>query len=202
MKDLLTEITHIIYEELGVSDVVTSSADEILKLIIADSKIKDKSIHKNGNVLYAFCNVNVNVSYDLYYLNNEEEINNLKLMASETNKVDNKHYTLYTTIFYIRNINKYVSYNGGLQHELEHIYQIIQSGKYLIKPQHQSMYSTAIGLMKTGSSIEKIVGGVIYYNNKFEKDAIANGVYELIMNKYPSNPLQTLENTTDRKSVV
>ena len=48
MKDLLTEIKHRLVEELGVSDIVTASANEIQRLIISDSRTKPKAKHKNG----------------------------------------------------------------------------------------------------------------------------------------------------------
>ena len=200
MKDLLTEIKHRLVEELGVSDIVTASANEIQRLIIADSRTKPKAKHKNGNFTYDFCKAKVDVYYDLYYLNNEQEIKMLSLRPSRANKTDNG-YMLYTTIFYIRSQNKYIAYQGGLQHELEHIYQMIQSGKYLLTPQSSKIYRTAIRLFTIGSPAEKLVGSVIYCNNKFEKDAIANGLYKLIMDNPNVDPYTTLEKTPHYRNI-
>ena len=200
MKDLLTEIKHRLVEELGVSDMVATSVNEIQRLIIADSRTKPKAKHKNGNFTYDFCKTKVDVYYDLYYLNNEQEIETLSLKSSQANETA-YGYILYTTMFYVRNQNKYITYQGGLQHELEHIYQMIQSGNYLLTPQSSKIYETAIRLMKIGSPIEKLVGGVVYYNNKFEKDAIANGLYKLIMDNPNVDPYTTLEKTTHYRNI-
>ena len=103
MKDLLTEIKHRLVEELGVSDIVTASANEIQRLIIADSRTKPKAKHKNGNFTYDFCKTKVDVYYDLYYLNDEQEIKTLNLRSSQVNETDNG-YVLYTTMFYITKV--------------------------------------------------------------------------------------------------
>ena len=46
-----------------------------------------------------------------------------------------------------------------------------------------------------------MVGKVIYCNNKFEKDAIANGLYKLIMDNPNVDPYTTLEKTPHYRTI-
>ena len=88
------------------------------------------------------------------------------------------------------------------QHEFEHIYQMIRSGNDLLKDTSIDMYGTALSLMKDDDVIKKLVGYVVYYNNKFEKDAFVNAIYKQIMDNNENTPTQTLKNTITYQNIL
>lgn len=204
MKDLLTEIKNSLYEELGISKEVTRVSNDIISQIIKDSKKLPISKVKTNTINYQYNNNLIEVEYVLYYVIDEEDFNETRqyITAGESNKINTQKYYLKTNIVYRKDINQYIDYNGMTQHEFEHIYQMIRSGNDLLKDTSIDMYGTALSLMKDDDVIKKLVGYVVYYNNKFEKDAFVNAIYKQIMDNNENTPTQTLKNTITYQNIL
>ena len=208
MKNLLTEIKEKLYEELGVADIVSTASSNLLSEIIKHSKTVPSGKYgirrfKHGEFNYLFENNTLNVFYDLYYVSTYDDINySIPPNSGTSNKINNNVYKLKVTIVYIRDINKYIDVNGNIQHELEHIYQMIKSGKHLLsKSGSRTLYRNSEILRGFSDIYSKIVGTVIYYACKFEKDAFANAIYRQIMNNPNVNPYETLKSTITYQNI-
>lgn len=188
---LFEEIVQQINEELGVSDLVTNTTNNIISAIIKDNKInkKFKGRIENFNVF----GINISVIYQIYVVNTINDI--INIVTDNPGRTD-RTLNIYTTIVYVKELNKYIDYNGTTQHEIEHLYQTIKSKKLLLHPESADMYKTACNLVEYGSTIyDGIVGYVVYYNNKFEKDAFANDTYRQIIDNPREKPIEIVKNT-------
>lgn len=208
MKNLLTEIKEKLYEELGVADIVSTASSNLLSEIIKHSKTVPSGKYgiqrfKHGEFNYLFENNTINVFYDLYYMSTYDDIKySIPSNRGTSNKINNNVYKLKVTIVYIRDINKYIDVNGNIQHELEHIYQMIKSGKNLLsKSGSRILYRNAEILRGFSDIYSKIVGTVIYYACKFEKDAFANAIYKQIIDNPNVNPYETLKSTITYQNI-
>ena len=205
MNNLLTEIKEKLYEELGVADVVSTASSNLLSEIIKHSKTvpSEKYGFKHGEFNYLFENNTINVFYDLYYVSTYDDIvYSTPSNRGSSNKINNNVYGLKVTIVYVRDINQYIDFNGNLQHELEHIYQMIKSGKHLLSKRDSHIFYEKANILKGFSDIYcQIVGTVVYYACKFEKDAFVNAIYRQIMNNPNVNPYETLQSTITYKNI-
>ena len=208
MKNLLMEIKNSLYEEMGISKEVTNISNDILSSIIKDSKTIPYNDIKKHNFIYEYNGNKIYVDYTLYYVLDEDSINtvikhdNINTFGESDRKSKNIYY-LKTTVFYQRDINKYVDYNGTIQHEFEHIYQMIKSGKHLLSNViTKDIYTTADYLRHKSDIISKLIGYTIYYNNRFEQDAFANGLYKKIMDNPTRNPYDILQQDVTYKNVL
>ena len=212
MKNLLTEIKEKLYEELGVADIVSTTSSNLLSEIIKHSKTVPLAIpsekngiqrFKHGEFNYLFENNTINVFYDLYYVFTYDDIvYSIPSNRGTSNKISNNVYKLKVTIVYVLDINKYIDVNGNIQHELEHIYQMIKSGTSLLsKSDSLTLYKIADILKGFSDIYSKIVGTVVYYACKFEKDAFANAIYRQIMDNPNVNPYETLKSTITYQNI-
>ena len=192
---LITEIKKQLFEELGVSDKVTKAAKDIFKAIIYDSKLHGRAKNKSGAVQYSFDGIDVDVIYYLYYVRTVEDFDDSKFIAN-SDMVSPKHFIVRTTVLYDYSQNKYVDPEGSLQHELEHVYQQASSGNLLLqKEKSRDIYRISERLINSERNSERIVGFIVYYNNRFEKDAIANEFYKTIMDNPNENPFELLKSS-------
>lgn len=200
MKELLTEIKQIMYEEMGVSDTVTRNTKNIISQIVKDSKQYPYSNFKQGTFIYITTdNFNIKVNYDLYYCEDNNHVPNI--VETGYSLWDGKIFTLNTTIVYIKSENKYKDYRGTTQHEMDHIYKMYKSKKHLIsKPTSQQLYYIA-DKFKYQDFPHKLVGYVIYYNNNFEKDAFINSIYKTIMDNNDIDPYITIQNSRTYQNI-
>ena len=203
MENLITEIKNKLYEELGVADIVTTTSNDILAKIIKHSKTipsEERTVQnfKEGNFDYVFENHTIKVNYTIYYVNKYNDIErSISTNRGFSKKWINNTFILKTTIVYAKDINKYVDYNGNLQHEMEHIYQMIKSGTALLtKKDDIKLYQKAEELKNSNDMYAQFVGHIIYYGFKFERDAFANSVYREIMNNPNSDPYEIVKSTT------
>lgn len=208
MKDLLIEIKQKLYEELGVADIVSATPSDILSKIIQHSKTIPSGKNsikrfKHGDFQYIFENNTINIIYDLYYVGTYDDIiYSIPNNRGTSKKEKNGTFTLKTIIVYVRDINKYVDFNGTLQHEFEHVFQMIKSGKSLLsKRESIKLYNISKQLKSFSNIYCKIVGTVIYYGCKFEKDAFVNGIYKQIMDNPYNNPYETLKTTITYQNI-
>lgn len=196
--ELFEEIVKAINEELGISDLVTITVNDIISQIINDQKKYPNNKIKTG--ILNNCNLfgkKVDINYTLYFCDDENQLNNITNINTGKNKIVKNKYIIYTTICYIKSLNKYIDFKGTTQHEIEHLYQIIQSNKsFLYKPKTEKIYNTSLQLAKYGSHYEKIVGYTIYYNCKFEKNAFGNETYRQLIDFPNNDPMKLIKQTT------
>ncbi len=199
-NNLITEIKKSINEELGISKIVTNETNSLISTIINDSKKQPKQNNmKNGLFDTMVFGVPISVQYQIFYVNSYQDINTLNIVNPGNLTDDN---FIVTTLCYIKDQNKYIDYDGSTQHELQHLYQELMSGKDLLEnPKIKKIYTTAIKLAKSTNAFEKFVGFTIYYGNKFEKDAFMNEMYKQIMDNWQINPFETIKKTVVYRNI-
>jgi len=198
-KNLITEIKKVINEELGISRTVVKETNMLIANIVKNAKEQNKQNNIKKGIFRTFVfSFPIEVEYQIFYLNDSTDIKKLNLV----NPGNFKNNYLTTTLCYLRNQNRYVDYNGTTQHEIEHLFQEMKSSKDLLNnDKSKKMYNTATKLAKSTDAFEKIVGYVIYYNNKFEKDAFINEIYKQIMDNWQIDPFETVKNTIVYKNI-
>ena len=203
MKDLLTEIKIKINEESGIADEVNNMTNNIINNIIMNSR-KNKGVNFVSNSFnFVENNISIKVNYQLFRVATITDIDSLSFPFGNnglSKRTNNNNFELKTIIIYIKDLNKYIDYDGTTQHEVEHIFQMLKSNSDLIeKPKSKSLYNKAINLITgTKDFYHNIIGFVIYYNNKFEKDAFINDTYRMLMD----NPLTQFETLVNNKTYI
>ena len=203
--ELLKEIKRLVKEELGISDEVKEHVSKIFKDIITDAKIRGKNEKPNvktGQFVYRIDDVSICVKYKVMYLNDMSEFDTTEYVAS-SDFLNRKYLNLVTTLVYDRSQNKYIDFDGTLQHEFEHIYQQMKSGKPLtVRRTSNEIYEQACELIHDGNTnLERVVGYAVYYNCKFEKDAYANDMYKNIMDNELDDPYTIVKNSLTYRNV-
>lgn len=202
MKDLITEIKQVMVEELGVSKEVAKTANNILQQIIKDSHTIPYSDRKSNSFNYNLMDNIITVHYELSYVDNEEDIV-LNNRIGYSKKIKDKEYFLSTNLWYIKNENRYIDFEGTIQHEVEHIYQMIRSNTTLLdNEKSENIYKIAEYLRNNRDVWYKLVGYAVYYNNKFEKDAFVNGIYNSIVNNPQKSPYDMLKKSATYSNIM
>lgn len=201
---LFEEIVQELNEELGISQLVSDTTNILISDISKDAKKQPYSDVKNGCLKnYTLFGKKYNVFYTLYFF---ETMKDKEKTQNNNPGRSTKKNDIYVSVCYIKEINKYIDYDGTTQHELEHVYQIVKSKKYLLTPQSVPIYQTAVNLITNGISkqnfYETLVGFTVYYNNKFEKDAFANDIYRTIIDNPQKEPMETVKKTDTYSNIV
>lgn len=194
--ELFEQIVEIVNEELGISNVVKSTTDSIMSAILKDKKGKPLFKNKRSGVIKRFKLFNkvINIEYDIYFVNDKSEIDQLGIQIAGYYNDEKK--TLKTTLIYIKNENKYLDFDGTLQHEVEHAYQTYKSGKPLISPKNVTVYAKANSMTNSSDDLVRVVGYTLYYANKFEIDGKINGLYKHILDNWSKPPIEVVKETT------
>lgn len=210
--ELINEIKQIVKEELGISEEVKKHVSEIFKQIIWEARLRGKAEKPNvktGEFQYFVQKddsvdglAGINVIYKVIYLDSILDLDNDEYMGS-SDFLGPNNFNLFTTVIYDRSKNKYIDFEGTLQHEFEHIFQQMHAGKpALHKDSTRLIYNKANALINNPSTnAEKIVGYAVYYNTKFEKDAYANDLYKTIMDNPKDNPYEIVKNNIVYRNV-
>ena len=86
--ELFEEIVKAINEELGVSDLVTTTVNDIISQIINDQKKYPHNAIKTG--ILNNCSLfgkKVDINYTLYFCDNENQLNNITNINTGKNKI-------------------------------------------------------------------------------------------------------------------
>lgn len=200
--ELFEEITMMVNEELGISNLVTQTTNNIINMIAQKSgKILSVGYNKSGciNGVNIF-GKKIDIYYTVYFVKTINDVNSIKCTWS--GGYNDEHNRLTTSIVYIEDENRFVDYMGTTQHELEHIYQTVMNKKNLISaPKTKKIYIAAKELMKSSDFFEQVVGYSIYYANKFEGDGYANSFYKMISDNPQKNPMDIIKETTMFKNI-
>ena len=194
--ELIEEIKSVVNEELGISDLVTKTTESLISQIVNHQKQLPYTLKsKEGFFATKLFGKEITIMYTVYFLDDEEEYNALDLFNPATLSNDLKK--LRTTICYVKSLNKYVDYAGSTQHEIEHLYQAIKSKNFPnLKPKTSEIYDTAMHLIGSSDWYKQVVGYVIYYNNKFEKNAFGNEIYRSLVDNPHKKPLDIVKESS------
>lgn len=181
-------LRQLVCEELGINDALKNATDEILDLIRKDlSQIKPKQTSnpnvsfKESSINYNFGNLNIQINYRIYNLNDESLWSNDLKNHAFYNK-QNKSITL---IGHSIRGHLLVPFCEALQHEIEHLFHFNKMNVHQEKS--ISLYQTArLGLIST-NRIEQCLGCIIYYSRKFEQQAYLNGAYKFFISALETN---------------
>lgn len=197
--NLFEEITRLVKEELGVSELVKTETQNLIDKIVADSNKMSFQLY-SGKFKTPLFGKTIDVIYQIRIVNNEDEFKLLKIPNAGSFSEDCN--VLKTTIVYMANEQQYLDYNGTTEHEVKHIFQVANSGKnFLSKNKTQAMYKTALMLTDMHDYYEQVVGWTIYYACKFEKDAFMSGLYRRISDNWSEKPIEIVQQTNLYKNL-
>lgn len=193
MKQL---IDYILLEELGISNEVIKITS-MIKNEIANDYIQNNNNPENLRWLHLSSNESVSVFKNAltvkfksteiiinYYVINRdicEDSTVRKFINTYNSKFDLKTNKL---ILFLIADKKKIYWNvcsDTLQHEIEHWYQQYRKGNELIKFNHLKKYNNHLELINSDNPFKHNIGLIYYYSEKFEHDAIMNGLYNKIM---------------------
>ena len=199
--ELFEEIVQLVKEELGISEIVKNTTNNIMSVTLKDKKGKPLFKNKRSGIIENFnlFGKSTRIEYDVYFVRDKSEINSLGLF--NLGSYNGKTNTLKVTLVFVRNENRYTDLEGTLQHEVEHAYQESRSGKSLITPKNTDTYIKANRLMQSNDDYEKLVGCTLYLANKFEKDGKINGLYKEIMDNWGKAPIDVVKETAIYKNI-
>lgn len=191
--ELISEIKKIVSEELGLSELVKETSQNLISAIIRNNKKNKLSETGDGKFLYTLFGKQVHILYHMYYVKNNEDLEALKIKSPGA-YYENEN-TLETTIVYVKDKNIYFDYAGTTRHELKHLYQAIKKKKPLLFGKNENVYQKAGVLRNSEDFFEQIVGYTIYYANKFERDAIVSTWYSLIDSNTTKDSYEVIKDT-------
>ena len=206
--DLLTEIKNTVNEEYGISDVVNLETRKIINTIKSYKPKNSKQTingfpSSEGKISdYNFLNSKIDLYFRIYYIKDNNQIELINDINPGYTNFDENTQKYYLTTTVICNKGNFIDYNGTTEHEVDHLFKIKKTGKMpLIKPTSKDIYQKARNLIIKNDFYSQIVGYVIYYNNKFEKDAFASEIYRIIMDNPHSEPFETVEKNVTFKNI-
>ena len=200
--ELFEEIVMAVNEELGISDLVTQTSNNIISMIAQKSGRKlsagnQKSGSINGVNIFG---KKIDIYYTVFFVKSIDDVNTINCIWSGGYNDDLNRLT--TTIVYVEDENRYVDYTGTTQHELEHIYQTVKAKKNLLSvPKTTKIYVAAKNLMRSKDFFEQVVGYSVYYANKFERDGYANTYYRMILDDPKRPPIEIIKETSVFKNL-
>lgn len=190
-RELEESMTYLIQEELGISNTVLNNSKLIINNIkLALVKTKSKPFSEDG-LEYKTGLLPKNEYIDLPdvewryfdFPNEDSLLKHVRNIAFSTkyNQLTDK---LTVAIFAIKGVIEDRTLYDSVAHELEHRYQIEQSGDNLIRTdKSKTIYSNIISLKNTNNKVAIAIGDVLYASYKFEQDAFIHGAYEFMMQK-------------------
>lgn len=200
---ILNEITNILNEERGISDIVSNLTFKIKNNIISAIN-NSKSLPINYNEVtfkkgtleeFNFNNKNITIKWAYYSFASNEFLNNFpyKIPTSNCNKITNDSYILNITIVAINGNFVLTKIMETIQHELEHIWET-SNMQYSYK--NMDLYEYGNQLLKGQNEYKKAIGSILYLSQKWEQRAYANGVYQYLINhKYPEHSRLNIKET-------
>ena len=188
MEQLILEIKKALHEDLGIRLDVKNAFNNIKTLIVRDSKWEIYRKDEAGNMVKTgaiknvdvFKGVKINIRYHIIYCETADEINEKKRCYPYTCYFSQEQNTLSTMLFYINDKRMY--FDDSSQHELDHVYKaLLTKQKMLSKKVTRDIYQRSVSEMHSDDLTIRYISYVIYYNNRFERDAFANTIYSNII---------------------
>lgn len=203
-------INKIINEELSISNDVNDLTIKI-KNLISNDYARNIGYERCYTILYKGFNREVfsneiTINYDnksiivVYYILEDASQEIIKQYNSIFNSTSNNR--ILRLELYLTSHNNKINWKKNsrdLQHEVEHLFQLIKKGKDLLSDKQFSEYNELKSLTKHNDYYDQIIGYTYYYYNKAEKNAIINGLYREIIDLNTdgvvTDPLEIIKNS-------
>ena len=196
---LFNEIVQKVNEELGVSNEVSDAVNYLISLVANDVKRPPTSrdSFKRGEIKNVeFFGKKCTLTYDVLFVRKRDIARYVQAPTSTPGYYDEKKNVFHTTLYYIGDEQQYVDYGGVTQHEMEHFYQLVKTGKETFLNQEQDkLYYKAVGMMHSYNYGERIVGLLIYFSCRYEEAAFLNTFYKAIMNRPNDEPIYVIKDS-------
>lgn len=215
----------ILNEELGIANKVTEITTKI-RNFVSNDYARNINTNKYVNLSIRISNF-VNRNKKLKAFNDTIIINpasdNIKVIyfIVDADSYDKEMITMYRevysslfdldtneiTLFLYSKNNKIVWRDviEDIQHEIEHWYEQSEKGKRLLNKKVIKRYKNYEKLRKSSYNFERVIGMVYYYYEKFERNAIMNGLYSKIMEyneiDYVIDPIEVLKEYIHYKNI-
>ena len=176
-----------IFESLSVSETVGKMTKDLTKQLISKIDKQKYFISKDKNVIVKKGLINfdcreylqhlntLQVIYNIYYLNSEEEYNLYDRYGMLNCSADYENGNIKLSLAYVQEQPK--DFKISIRHELKHIYQYDCGAK-----KNVNFYETVIDRYNNGELWEKIVAWALYLSFKTEQDAFISQYYEFLKN--------------------
>ncbi len=186
-KDIHTSLN----ESLGINDDVVKAKNKVIREINNKKKTvsieyKDETETQTIQIVVNLFEETITIECIFYYFNDQKSFDLWKRKYHNRIKGEYNNWSKFIEIGVpvISNIINKNYYYGTIQHELEHAYQMIMSGKNIPSPQKQKFYNFLQTSMSNSSNIYILGIAYIYYINfKHEEEANANALYASLESK-------------------
>ena len=215
----------ILNEELGIANKVTEISTKIRNLV-SDDYARNINTNRYVNLSIRISNfVNRNKKLkafnDIIIINPDSDNIKVRFYVVDVDSYDSELITLYKegfdssfdietceiTLFLLSKNNKIVWRDviEDIQHEIEHWYEQKEKGKSLLNKKVINRYKKYQKLRRSSYNFERVLGMVYYYYEKFERNAIMNGLYSKIMEyneiDYVIDPIEVLKDYIHYKNI-
>lgn len=185
-------IKRILNEELSISNDVNDLTIKI-KNLISNDYARNIGCERCYTILYKGFNREVfsneiTINYDnksiivVYYVLEDASQEIIKQYNSIFNSTSNNR--ILRLKLYLTSHNNKINWKKNsrdLQHEVEHLFQLIKKGKDLLSDKQFYEYNKLKALTTHNDYYDQIIGYTYYYYNKAERNAIINGLYREIV---------------------
>lgn len=185
-------INRILNEELSISNDVNDLTIKI-KNLISNDYARNIGCERCYTILYKGFNREVfsneiTINYDnksiivVYYVLEDASQEIIKQYNSIFNSTSNNR--ILRLKLYLTSHNNKINWKKNsrdLQHEVEHLFQLIKKGKDLLSDKQFYEYNKLKALTTHNDYYDQIIGYTYYYYNKAERNAIINGLYREIV---------------------
>lgn len=185
-------INKILNEELSISNDVNDLTIKI-KNLISNDYARNIGYERCYKMLYKGFNREVfsneiTINYDnksiivVYYVLEDASQEIIKQYNSIFNSTSNNR--ILRLELYLTSHNNKINWKKNsrdLQHEVEHLFQLIKKGKDLLSDKQFYEYNKLKALTTHNDYYDQIIGYTYYYYNKAERNAIINGLYREIV---------------------
>lgn len=203
-------INKILNEELSISNDVNDLTIKI-KNLISNDYARNIGYERCYTILYKGFNREVFsneiiINYDnksiivVYYVLEDASQEIIKQYNSIFNSTSNNK--ILRLELYLTSHNNKINWRKNsrdLQHEVEHLFQLIKKGKDLLSDKQFGEYNKLKSLTTHNDYYDQIIGYTYYYYNKAEKNAIINGLYREIIDLNTdglvTDPLEIIKNS-------
>lgn len=203
-------INKILNEELSISNDVNDLTIKI-KNLISNDYTRNIGYERCYTILYKGFNREVfsneiTINYDnksiivVYYVLEDASQEIIKQYNSIFNSTSNNR-ILRLELYLTAHNNKinWKKNSRDLQHEVEHLFQLIKKGKDLLSDKQFGEYNKLKSLTAHNDYYDQVIGYTYYYYNKAERNAIINGLYREIIDLNTdglvTDPLEIIKNS-------
>lgn len=193
-KRLSDDVMNFVFEERGISNEVSSIAEDIFSQITDSIKKKisqeevtaDDTIHFKDGFTYIDYGLRFSVEWDFYNVGNVADMTREMITFASANITKG---IMRVSLNAIRFHYDSAYFKETIQHETMHFFENYMRGYVPYKK--QDIYNKAYGLLKQTdirlSDVQKYAAEIIYISTAYEQRAFANGAYRHIMSRCNGN---------------